>query len=570
MDEIYYGGTEISEVYCGSTLIWSADKSISISSRTWSPTYSSSSKSITVTSRLSWSATASANWITVGSPSNNTVTISVGQNSGAARTGTVTFTNGSGTTTLTINQGAAPNAEISVTIGGISYSQNTTTYISADYGSYVDITISSNYTWSASGTSSNFSSYFKLSSYNGWIRVTSKTNNTGSSNISGTVVISNTAGGSITVYVVQSYDSVSLSPSSWSPTYSANNKSITVTASRSNWSASVDSAYSSWLSCSKSGNTLAISVTTNTDTTSRSGSIIVTSGLKSATFTVNQGAAPSTHLTVSSNSITFEPDGKGTIVSITVSSNYTWSIKSNSNTTNFTATKYNNSTLRVTAAKNNTGSTSITGTVVLQNGYEEQTINVTQYYDYITVSPSSWTSTYAAESKVFTVTSYRTWSCTSSVSWITAVKGSNNLTVYVDENTSTSSRFGSVTITSGYATYTLNIGQNGVTIVDTTMTLTCNNSELSDGDRLTLSYAASTTGINVETNVAWSNVSVTVVDGSDWITVSKRPRISVATITVTENTTGLLRLGSVRFVAQGANNSVTKTIEIVQQSLQSL
>ena len=101
-----------------------------------------SSSNVTLGSTGSWTASKSASWITVSptsgsSGSGQTLTISAGRNTGAARTGTVTVISGSISRTITVNQ--ASGADLSVSSNAVS--------LNADSGSTGSVTVYASDTW---------------------------------------------------------------------------------------------------------------------------------------------------------------------------------------------------------------------------------------------------------------------------------------------------------------------------------------------------------------------------------------------------------------------------------------
>lgn len=97
------------------------------------------SKNVTVTTAYSWTAVSSASWIVVSPDSGSgvtTVAISAARNTGAPRTGTVTFV-GHGSATLTVAQGS--DSELAVTSNAVSLpaeggSDAVTVYASGAWG----------------------------------------------------------------------------------------------------------------------------------------------------------------------------------------------------------------------------------------------------------------------------------------------------------------------------------------------------------------------------------------------------------------------------------------------------
>lgn len=86
--------------------------------------------------------------------------------------------------------------------------------ISPDINSYVDVTVTSRFSWTATGTSTYFSNYFSLSTINSTtLRITALMNNTGSSYRTGTIRLSN-GDNYVDLTVKQGYDYISISPTS--------------------------------------------------------------------------------------------------------------------------------------------------------------------------------------------------------------------------------------------------------------------------------------------------------------------------------------------------------------------
>jgi hypothetical protein len=100
------------------------------------------SSNVTLGSTGSWTASKSASWITVSPTSGSsgqgqTLTISAGRNTGAARTGTVTVTSGSISRTITVNQ--ASGADLSVSSNAVA--------LTAANGSTGSVTVYASDTW---------------------------------------------------------------------------------------------------------------------------------------------------------------------------------------------------------------------------------------------------------------------------------------------------------------------------------------------------------------------------------------------------------------------------------------
>jgi hypothetical protein len=113
-----------------------ATSTLTVSPSTLSFGSGSGSQSATISSNVSWTASANQSWITVSPASgsnNGSISVSVAQNAGASRSGTVTVSGGGLSRTISVTQGAASSggsntyqAE-SATLGGGSFVETTNT-----------------------------------------------------------------------------------------------------------------------------------------------------------------------------------------------------------------------------------------------------------------------------------------------------------------------------------------------------------------------------------------------------------------------------------------------------------
>ena len=215
----------------------------------------------------------------------------------------------------------------------------------------------------------------------------------------------------------------------------------------------------------------------NTSTSGRVGYITVKSGTVSKQISVSQPGKTNT-LTVSASSLSSAAEG-GTSSTVTVTSNTSWTVKSNVTWINgFNRTGgTGNSTFNFKIAAN-TATASRTGTVTVTGGGIIRTITVTQTgaankvtqentANTLTVSASSLSS--AAEggtSSTVTVTSNTSWTVKSNVTWMNGfsrIEGTGNSTFNfkIVANTVTASRTGTVTVTGGGITRTVTVTQAG-------------------------------------------------------------------------------------------------------------
>ena len=165
-------------------------------------------------------------------------------------------------------------------------------------------------------------------------------------------------------------------------------------------------------------------------------------------------------LSVSSNSLNFEPSGGQQTFSVTSNGDY-WYIDNPYYSWLSVSPHmgYNDiySVIVTVIAEVNTSSTQRTETITIRshiNGVKDQEIKVTQtgITPVLSVSPNTLSFSATGEQKSFTITSNVNWSVNSNASWLTVnpSSGSNNGMIYVtaSANTSTSQRTATITINS--------------------------------------------------------------------------------------------------------------------------
>ena len=141
----------------------------------------------------------------------------------------------------------------------------------------------------------------------------------------------------------------------------------------------------------------------------------------------------------------------------------------------------------------------------------------------LTVSPSSRSVSNAAGSTSFSVASNVSWSVSDDAGWMsfTPSSGSNNgtITVNYDENTSSSSRTGTLTVSGGGITRNVTVVQQGQA-VEPYLTVTPSN--------LYVNNNAGSINFNIESNISWE-IKHTV----DWL--GKNPNTGSGNATITVN-----------------------------------
>ncbi len=416
--------------------------SISPTSNSFTAAAGTGSVSVASASGCAWTATSNASWILVNyGPSgsgNGTVGYLVAANTTtSSRTGTLTIAGQTFTVTQT---GQSCTYSISPTSKSFTAVAGT--------GS-VSVTAPTGCAWQA------------VSNNTAWLSVTGSSSGSGNGSVSYSVTANNTttsrtgtltiAGQTHTVTQAGLSCTYSISPTSKSFTSAAGTGSVSVSsASGCTWTAT--SAATSWLTISSgssgSGNgTVNYSVTANTFTTSRTGTLTIAG----QTHTVTQAWGTTCTYSISpvSNSFTAAA-GTGT-VTVTTPTTCTWTAASNATWISITSKASGYVSYSVVA---NTTTTSRTGSLTIAG----QTHTVTQAAGgscMYSISPTSNSLSAAAGTGTVTVSSSPSlcsWTAMSNApSWLTVTSGAtgwgNGTVGYsVTANTTTSSRTGSLTI----------------------------------------------------------------------------------------------------------------------------
>ena len=510
--------------------------SLSLSASSHSAGPANGSRSISVTSNVSWTVSDNVGWITVSPTSgsnNGNFTITYSAHTGnSSRTGTVTVIGGGLSRTVSVTQ-AAPNLSLSASSHSAGPANGST---SISVTSNVSWTVSDNVGWITVSPTSG--------SNNGNFTITYSAH-TGSSSRSGTVTV--TGGGlSRTVSVTQAAPNLSLSASSHSAGPANGSTSISVTSNVS-WTVSDNVGWITVSPTSGSNNgSFTINYTAHTGTSSRSGTVTVTGGGLTRTVSVTQQAGS---LSLSTSSINGVANGDSEIV--TVTSNVSWSVTDNASWINVTLTSgSNNGTFTISFITNNSTS-SRTGTVTVMGGGLTRTVTVTQAGQSIslTVSPGSLSPGSASGSQSITVTSNTSWTVSESLSWVTlsATSGSNNgsFSINYTTNTSTSPRSGTVTVSGGGITRNISVTQDGAATI-LTVSPTSNSVGATSGSKT----------IAVTANVSW-----TVSESLSWITLSATSGSNNGSFNInyTTNTSTSSRSGTVTVSGGGTTRSVSVT-----------
>ena len=263
--------------------------------------------------------------------------------------------------------------------------------------------------------------------------------------------------------------SISLSQSSWSPAGGSSNVRLTVTTNRSWWSATSDEPWVTALPIhGGNGAELSLSASGNTTGAPRSAIITVAAGGASARVTVTQAAQePSVSLAYSS----WWPGAEASSNGVRVSTNQaTWSASSDQSWMTMSPATGANGEIMWVSVTPNTSTTARSGTVTVVVDGARATLPVTQeaFRPSLKLTPSSWsTGVNAGSTGVIVETNLPSWSASSNQSWLTVLSPSGTtgqtMTVWVDANTSTLARTGTVSVTANGTSTLLTVTQTGVT-----------------------------------------------------------------------------------------------------------
>ena len=466
----------------------------------------------------------SDSWITV-SKSGDTVTYSLTKNTSGARTGTITVY-GTGTYDKTqrtssikvsqSNGASSINIEANANYSPAAQSNKTATVTKTNVDSY---TVSSNQTWCTvpTGNQTAGSISYSLTTNSGGARTATITVK-GTGKYTGTEVSD-----SIKVSQSNGAPNISTNPASLSFTKDGGSKNATVTLtniSTSNYT--VSSNQTSWCTVTKSGTTVTVTCTRTNSASTRTATITINGtgtygGSKSCTISISQDGAPST-FTVSPTTWSMTSNAAANKSFTVTSSNMgAFNVGNLAVWLSVSATATNSFTLA--AAKNNDGDRSDVIYVSAANSYtgvgSTASITISQEgKSSLTVSPLTHTISPAAQSVTSNVsaTNMSVWyvAATSTGGWLTATKGTSNVTINAGKNTSTS-RSGKVFV---YGT-----GASDGVSTTATITVTQNSGSSSINIEANANYSPAAQS-NKTATVTKTNVDrYTVSSNQTWCTV---------------------------------------------------
>lgn len=294
---------------------------LSVSSSNFNFSSASSSQIVQVSSNTQWQINSSESWISINpqnGSNNGSFEILVSDNQQAvSRTGYVTVSGSGLNSVISVNQNAG-SATLQINTSSLSFGNGS---------EQQSVNISSNINWVVS-TTDNWLSLSALSgSMNGAITLSVTSNNTINARI-GAVTFSGMGQDQILlVYQSGSVASLSISPQ----VIDASNLQLTyvvTVSSNLNWNAIETSNWVSLDKISGSGSqTITLSVSANTSTTSRQTLITISGSSISQIITLNQAAGESI-LEISSSQLTIDQFGGNN--QLTITGNVFWSIPNQS------------------------------------------------------------------------------------------------------------------------------------------------------------------------------------------------------------------------------------------------
>jgi|GEM_PF-995426 len=500
-----------------------ADPYVNVSSTSMSFSASGGNSSFTVSTNISSPSVSYSGCVSRAYRSGSRIYVYCSSNSSVySQSGSVTVSGGGRSATVSVSQaGADP-------------------YVNAS---------SSDLSFSASGGNSSFTVSTNISSlsvsYSGCVSRAYRSGNriyvycSSNSSVysqSGSVTVSG-GGRSATVSVSQAGADPYVNVSSTSMSFSASGGSKTINVSTNttirsvSGSGCVSRAY-------LSGNTVYVTCSANSSTSSRSGEVTIFGKGRSATVSVSQaGVTP--YVNVSSTSMSFSASGGNS--SFTVSTNISSPSVSYSGCV---SRAYRSGSRIYVYCSSNSSASSLSGSVTVSGGGKSVTVSVTQAgAPYISVFSTSMSFSASGSSQSFTITTNTSGQTITYPDFVSKISRSGNtVTVYCSTNTSTASRSGSVIV----------VGKEGGRA---TVSVTQEGAEpYLTAKPLTLEFPAS----EIEKKFTIStNISSLSVSHSGWISEAYIVGSSVYVLCSTNSSTSS-RSGSV--TVSGGGKSVTVSV----------
>jgi hypothetical protein len=480
--------------------------------------------SITTSNNCNWLATSNAGWITITSNNsgtgNSTITYSItSNNTTSQRVGTITI---AGQVYTVTQSGTIP----------CSYTTSPTnmSYVASGGTGTINISTTAGCNWTANTTDN-------------WILITSGNSGSGNGTVSYSVASNTgttqrtgsiTIGGQIHTVAQSGNTSCTFTIAPLNQTFSDPSATGTVTVTTSsgcNWAATSND---SWITVTAgntgSGNsTVSYSITSNTSTLQRVGTITIAGQVHSIT---QSGVAPCSY-TISPASLSFNASGGSGSINVNTASGCQWLATTNDNWINITSNNsgsgigiINYSILNNTTTSQRTGTITIAGQIhtIIQSGLQ----------CLYTISPTASSHPFTSDAGSFNINSANgcNWTAVTTDNWITigaaTGSGNGNVTYTITANTNTTQRLGIISV----AGQTFTVVQNG--------TSSC-------------SYSINPSNQTLTSTLETGSFNVTTISGCSWTAISNDSWIS---ITSGNNGSGN---GTVHFTCQ-ENTSTTQRV----------
>jgi thiol-disulfide isomerase/thioredoxin len=360
-------------------------------------------------------------------------------------------------------------------------------------------------------------------------------------------------------------DVFTVSPTESSVGSEGSTLSVTVTTNLTYSVTSMPSWVAETTSKATASKTHTFSVAANASTSARSGAIVFTSSSKkSISVNVKQGGASAVALSLDPEIVSAE--AAGTSKSVTVTSNYAWTVSSDKDWCTISPSNGTGNGSFTVSVSANESTDSRTATVTVKAGTGDntatKTITVTQAGkepDVFELSQTDFSVGREGGAISVTVTTNLTYKVESTVSWITETASTKSTaskthTFTISANPDVSSRSGVITFcTSANQCVPVNVTQAGMPAAALSL----------DPEVFSSKASGESKAVTVTSNYAW-----TAVSDKDWCTVSPSNGTGNGSLTITTAANGVFepRTATVTVSAGSGNNSVAKTIVVTQSA----
>lgn len=488
----------------------------------------------TVDANTSWSVTNSDPWITPAKINETTLNADYLINTGADRSGTVEITGGDITRTLTINQ-EGPSLQITPASGTLPWGQSVLDGGTGTWSPAVEFTVTSNLTWDINNLSSN-QTWLGFDVYAGTPDKFVAYANTDNNDVPNDGIITLNVPEFSTSSSVNIHQEgapvLTVSVPSLSLAYpNGSTGSFGITAKNVTWDITWDNTAALWVSVSPltgiDDQTITVTATSeNTSTTARSVILTISGGGITHTVLVTQEGAPLLETDSTSLGLAWD-NGSNNSFTVT-SANTSWIINNSPSWLSISplsGTETQGISLTTTEANPSTSSRSVILSVT-GSGITRQVTVIQAGAPLLEVDSGSIGLAYQINSEnTFSVTSANvTWNITGIPAWLSVTPSSDNTSQLISlrttgENSSTTARTATLTITDGTINRLVNVSQAGAPLLEVTPTNLSMSSNGGSSGSFTITSANLTW--NITGIPAWADLTpVTTGTGTQTITVT--------------------------------------------------